>query len=241
MNTLESAEELFDSISEKYDSWFKKDPAYMSLIGFIAQRAAELKPKRILDVGIGTGNLAEAILKKHRPQKYAGIDCAGEMIEESRKKFSKFGFVELEKKSIQELDAEKEFDCIATNYVLHHLTHNEKEEFCRQAFKALADNGVLLYGDVFINYMREKEDPERVKDIIDISAYKAMYYLKHVCFEKAVFEMEHVPYILKGEREMHVTSDFWEEKLLAAGFKKVEVFQPAKDMPSDKVIVASKK
>ncbi|MFH1696606.1 MAG: class I SAM-dependent methyltransferase [Candidatus Diapherotrites archaeon] len=237
---MESTEKLFGRVFKNYDAWFKKDPAYMALVGFIAQRAAELKPARILDAGTGTGNLAEAILGKHTPEKYVGIDNTEEMIEKARKKLSRFGFVEIENKRIQDLDADAEFDCIVSNYALHHLTHEEKEQFCRQAYRALTDNGTLIYGDVFINKMGDVDDPERAKDVLEIFNHRAAYYMEHVGFERAIFEVEHIPYCLREEREFHATPEFWKGKLLAAGFNDVEVHQPCKEMPCDRAIIAVK-
>ncbi len=58
------------------------------------QMLKDAKPKSILDVATGTGDLAIEAHKQLRPQKIIGLDIANEMLEVGRKKISKKGLNE---------------------------------------------------------------------------------------------------------------------------------------------------
>lgn len=88
----EQVEQMFDSISHRYDFlnhflslgvdhlWRKKAIA----------RLKDLQPKRILDVATGTGDLAIAALKLN-PEEIVGVDLSENMLSVGRTKMSKKG------------------------------------------------------------------------------------------------------------------------------------------------------
>ncbi len=237
---MKEARAFFSGLSAEYDDLYLKDPAYVDALSTLVREVVKAKPARILELGVGTGNLTHMVLLSHRPDYYLGVDNSGEMIETARRKLGPVGGLELREANIQDLVFYEEFDAIITNYTLHHLSHEDKREFCSRAHRWLRKGGVLLYGDVFIRFMRDRTDPERCREIVETFSYRALYYLEHVGFDKMVLEIEHIPYVLRAEREILATAEFWTENLRAAGFSEVSVMPTREDMPCDKVISAQR-
>lgn len=102
----ESVREMFDDISPKYDflnhflsmgidhAWRRK----------LVKVLAGYKPRSVLDVATGTGDLAIATAGL-KPQKIVGVDLSEKMLEIGRKKVEKAGLSELI--TMKRADAEK--------------------------------------------------------------------------------------------------------------------------------------
>ncbi|MBE9192849.1 methyltransferase domain-containing protein [Gloeocapsopsis crepidinum LEGE 06123] len=106
------------------------------LIDLLAPQAGDCATRstggdRILDLGCGTGYLANKIAS--RGAKVVGIDYAETMIEQARSKYPHLQFEVLDAKDLQ---YKEEFDAVFSNAALHWITEPEKVVFgIHQALK----------------------------------------------------------------------------------------------------------
>lgn len=99
-----------------------------------------LNPKKgeeILDIGCGTGDLAELIRQKGAV--VTGIDNSVEMIEVAKRKYPAINF---QAQSITTLHLDKKFDAAFSNAALHWVL--EKEKAVKQIYNSLKPNGRLV-------------------------------------------------------------------------------------------------
>ena len=122
--------EMFNNISENYDFlnhflslgidiyWRKK------LVKFVKKQ----KPKLVLDVATGTGDLAIALLKA-KPKKITGIDISRGMLDVGKRKMRKRGYEQLIK--LMEADSENlpfkddSFDAVCVSFGVRNFEHLE--------------------------------------------------------------------------------------------------------------------
>lgn len=142
-------EEQFNLIAEEYDTNRKKfiycfDDYYNGTTKFIVSNIQ--KPKRILDLGAGTGLLSYFWYQYCPEAEYVLVDIACDMLNAARERFAG-----LDNVSYQILDYSKglpdgEFDVIISALSIHHLEDDDK----RKLFERIYDN--LPDGGLFVNY-----------------------------------------------------------------------------------------
>jgi len=129
----------------------------------------------VLDLGIGTGILAGAILKSFPAIRVTGIDGAESMLDAARERLAPYdGRVEFITGDFQDLDAVLPDgltpSAIVSSFALHHVSPESKESVLRSAIARMAPGGWFLNADIVI-----AEDPEiearwqtmRVAGIVD--------------------------------------------------------------------------
>lgn len=142
-------EEQFNLIAKEYDANRKKfipcfDDYYENTTKLITSNIDV--PKRLLDLGAGTGLLTYYWFKEFDNAEYVLVDIADEMLTISEKRFEG-----LENVSHQVMDYTKQlpdgiFDVIISALSIHHLDDIQKSELFDRIYKA------LLIGGVFVNY-----------------------------------------------------------------------------------------
>ena len=89
----EQVEEMFDSISPKYD--FLNHFLSLGIDNIWRKKCVntlkEINPKNVLDIATGTGDLAIASLKLN-PEKITGLDLSAGMLEKGKEKMKKRGY-----------------------------------------------------------------------------------------------------------------------------------------------------
>lgn len=141
--------EQFNFIASKYDVNRKKfipcfNDFYENTTKFIISNIE--KPKRVLDLGAGTGLLSYFWYQECPSAEYVLVDIADEMLNVARKRFDGISGI-----SYQVLDYSKElpsgnFDVIASALSIHHLENEYKQKLFAQIYDKLP-NGAL-----FVNY-----------------------------------------------------------------------------------------
>jgi len=131
--------DMFNNIAGRYDflnhflsmgidkGWRKKAIA----------EVAQIKPKAILDVATGTGDMAIAAAKTIQPQKITGVDIADQMLEVGRKKIAEANLQQII--TLQTGDSEAmpfatgEYDAVMCAYGVRNFEHLEAglTEMCR--------------------------------------------------------------------------------------------------------------
>ena len=145
-------DEQFNLIAQEYDVNRRRfipcfDDFYEGTTQFIASNIIE--PKRILDLGAGTGLLSNFWYQCFPKAEYVLVDIAGEMLEVARKRFAG-----LENVSYQIMDYSKElpkeeFDVIVSALSIHHLEDENKKELFSRIYDKLPSGGLFINYDQF--------------------------------------------------------------------------------------------
>lgn len=149
---MNNIEEQFNLIAKEYDVNRKKfipcfDDYYENTTRLIVSNIDA--PKRVLDLGAGTGLLTYYWFKECKTSEYVLVDIAEEMLEISKKRFS--GLTNI---SHQVLDYTKQlpdgkFDTIISALSIHHLDDIQKAELFHRIYKALPIGGIFVNYDQF--------------------------------------------------------------------------------------------
>ena len=145
-------EKQFNLIAAEYDGNRKKfipcfDDFYQNTTKFIASNI--VKPKRILDLGAGTGLLSYFWYQQYPATEYILVDIADEMLNVARRRFSGINNV-----SCQILDYTDEFpkgnfDTIISALSVHHLENEDKLDLFARIYDRLPSGGLFVNYDQF--------------------------------------------------------------------------------------------
>lgn len=99
---------------------------------------------RVLDLGCGTGALAQLVNNALPCARVTGVDISGAMVDRARERLG--GSVRLFRADAESLPfAEGSFDAVVMNDVLHHVPDASRAAF--EAWRVLGRDGVLVMGD----------------------------------------------------------------------------------------------
>ena len=139
---------MFDTISENYDGlnrvislgsdikWRKK----------VIKMVAEKKPRTILDIATGTGDLAIQFAEKISAEKIVGLDLSEGMLSVARKKVSgkeiseKIEFVQADSEALPFED--NTFDAITVSFGIRNFENLEKG--LSEIFRVLKKGGIFV-------------------------------------------------------------------------------------------------
>ena len=130
---------------EKICRWI---PGYETMIRTAAEAVAEISPELVVDIGSGTGALAEAILEHDSVGAVQLLDIDPEMLERGAGRVERFG--DRARPTLRSYDDPfEQCDAFSASLSLHHIpTLEAKGGLFRRAFAALRPGGVLVNGDV---------------------------------------------------------------------------------------------
>lgn len=142
----------FNIIADEYDGNRKKfipcfDEYYNNTTRFIASNIPQ--PKRVLDLGAGTGLLSYFWFQQFPQSEYVLVDIAAEMLNIARKRFESANNV-----SYQILDYSKslpdtDFDAIISALSVHHLEDKDKAALFQRIYNKLPNGGLFVNYDQF--------------------------------------------------------------------------------------------
>ena len=120
---------------------------YSQIMSHIYAAAMAKCPAKVLDVGVGTGNLAAKL--HEQGNRITGLDFSPEMLAIAQPKMPDAALYQCDfaQGLPPELAGEK-FDCIISTYALHHFPDDLKATFIKSLVPHLNDNGVILIGDI---------------------------------------------------------------------------------------------
>lgn len=202
----------FNLVSKEYDSARRIfipcfDSFYEKTTEFLA--ALNLNPKRILDLGAGTGLLDAFYIKYFPNAKYHLVDVADKMLEVAKKRFDSLENICFEVNDYAQNYRYKDFDMVISALSIHHLEDETKQTL----FERIYEN--LLKGGVFVNYDQFCYDDK------DLSEKADSYWCKKI--ESSSLSEEEIKKWKerwKLDREVSVKQEI--QMLNKAGFKKVE-------------------
>lgn len=147
-----NVEKQFNLIAEEYDGNRKRfipcfDDYYKSTTKFIASNIAE--PKRILDLGAGTGLLSYFWYQYYPTFEYVLVDIADEMLKIARKRFDNMENISYRIMDYSEEFPNGEFDLIFSALSIHHLADKDKIKLFARIYDKLPSNGLFVNYDQF--------------------------------------------------------------------------------------------
>ena len=145
-------EAQFNLIAEEYDSNRRKfipcfDDYYQNTTKFIVSNIAE--PKRILDLGAGTGLLSYFWYRYFPASEYVLVDIADDMLNVARKRFAGIDTVSYQMADYSRKLPDEDFDVIISALSIHHLEDADKEKLFAQIYDKLPEGGLFVNYDQF--------------------------------------------------------------------------------------------
>ena len=122
-------------------------PSYEEMLERAARAVAEARPRRVVDLGAGTGALAEAVLRRCEGASVELLDADAEMLDQARERLAAFASrVTYSVRPFQgPLPA---CDAAVASLALHHVpTLAEKREIFGAIHAALPPGGVFINAD----------------------------------------------------------------------------------------------
>jgi len=148
--TAEDRIELFDRSAASYDRAIERAgfpfEGYAEVLETIVRHAAVEPSQRVLDVGIGTGNLAARIAVPECA--IWGIDFSGEMLSRAQAQLPKAHLVQADLRDGWPHTLPQRFDRIVSAYVFHELPDEAKLRLIIRLAAHLERDGRIVLGDI---------------------------------------------------------------------------------------------
>ena len=139
------------------------------------------KPKKILDLGCGTGY----VLKYLPPCQYTGVDINKKYIQYAKSKFKKRKNTAFQEKNLNSKKVlnKTKYDCVMMNGLLHHLKDSEASNLLEIARRHLKKEGLLVgidgcYEDKLSFLSKYLLSKDRGKYIREAEEYKKLMKIK---------------------------------------------------------------
>ncbi len=171
----------FNNWAKSYDDDVKKDIGELNIYenyNLILQTVYDLvessnkKAQRILEIGVGTGNLAGKFLNSN--YNIVGIDQSREMLAVAKEKYPNLKVRLGEFLKIPY--GNNSFDIIISTYAFHHLNEEEKHIAIQEIMRVLSDGGIIIIGDLMFENKESEEEILQSLSSKQIDEVKDEYY-----------------------------------------------------------------
>ena len=155
----------FDDWADSYDKEVSFDSGfpfygYANVLKTILDLSAAGKGDSVLDLGIGTGNLASLFAK--RGCVIWGLDFSGPMLEKARVKLPNAILGQTNIAGYWPATFQRRYDRIISAYTFHHFPMEEKVKLVgRLLNENLIPNGRLIIGDIAFKNAKDEDDLRR--------------------------------------------------------------------------------
>ena len=106
---------------------------------------------RVLDLGCGTGTVAQGIVEAFPNAHVTCVDVAANMIGMARSKLVRYSQIDYLVENFYTLEVDGRYDAIVSSLALHHLvTEDDKRWFYRRIYDWLIPGGVFYNADVVL-------------------------------------------------------------------------------------------
>jgi tRNA (cmo5U34)-methyltransferase len=151
MTTDLTPEQFYDGLGPRYDAAILRCvPRYKEMLWAILRYIPEdLAPQRILDLGVGSGNLSEVVLDRYPGSVVTGVDISTEMLSlaAARLPSDRAKLVRSDFRDLRFDDGH--YDLVISSISIHHLPDVDKQVLFRGLHRLLRPGGVLAYSDQF--------------------------------------------------------------------------------------------
>lgn len=140
----------YRSLSDGYDQKIRQlVPKYDEMTALVVDRVAGRGPRAVLDIGCGTGTLAEQLLDRLPHATITALDVSPEMAGQARKRLARFGHrARVVEGDVSARAPEPAFDAIYSCLVLHNLGPRSKRLVLRSVARSLGSEGVFVWADL---------------------------------------------------------------------------------------------
>lgn len=145
-------EKQFNLIAEEYDESRRKfipcfDDFYRAATDFIISGIEE--PKRVIDLGAGTGLLSYFWYQRCPHAGYVLVDIADEMLNVARKRFQGIENITCLTENYMDGLPEGDFDAVISALSVHHLEDRDKMNLFSKIYGRLPEGGLFVNYDQF--------------------------------------------------------------------------------------------
>jgi tRNA (cmo5U34)-methyltransferase len=143
---------FFDQIAADYDAAIARCvPRYHEMLeAILGYLPPGFAPRRILELGCGTGNLTVRVRAAFPTAQLTLVDVSTEMLDACRRRFAGDGRLGFLAEDFRSLDAPPgSLDLVLSSISLHHLEHDAQAALFARVRHWLAAGGVFAYGDQF--------------------------------------------------------------------------------------------
>lgn len=168
MKKLNSVKEAFDTSAEMYQDKFMDQSRYQVSIDLFS---SYIKPtqSKVLELGVGPGNITQYILSKHPNLEFLCTDIAPAMLKLAEQNNPTIRILVLD---AREIDVIKEkFDALVIGFCLPYLTKEEAIQLIAKAATKL-NPGALLY----LSTMEDDYDKSKISTSSDGKFNLKMYF-----------------------------------------------------------------
>lgn len=147
-----NVESFYNLISSEYTEMLERlVPRYREMLWMILDYIPkDLKPKRIVDLGCGTGNLSEGVVNQYPDAELIAVDLSASILKEASERLKNYSNIKYLNEDFNTLEFEAgSVDLIVSSIALHHLTDPQKEKLLKKIYTWLSPNGILIFGDQF--------------------------------------------------------------------------------------------
>lgn len=132
---------------ETYPATIRADiPVYDELQRAVADASVGIDARRVLDLGVGTGETARLVLRAHPAAELVGIDENEQMLAVARSRLE----ADLRRARLEDVLPEGPFDLVVSCLAVHHLDADGKRDLFRRLASALRPGGRFVFGDVVV-------------------------------------------------------------------------------------------
>ncbi len=150
---LDKVKASFEAAEDYDEKMARTCPSHQPLIDVVMRSATILaRPKTILELGVGTGLLAQELLRAFPKARLTAIDFSPKMIERASKKLSRFkGRLELVEGDFYETPFPRGQELVISSYAIHHLEDMQKAQLFEKISDVLVDDGLFINGDCVVS------------------------------------------------------------------------------------------
>ena len=122
-------------------------PAYRELQRQLAEATAGVEAGAILELGVGTGETAAAVMAVHPAARLVGIDESEPMLARAR---DRFPAADLRVQRLEDPLPEGSYDLVVSALAVHHLDAAGKADLFRRVRGRLRPGGRFVFADVVV-------------------------------------------------------------------------------------------
>jgi tRNA (cmo5U34)-methyltransferase len=123
-------------------------PHYLELQAAVAAATRGMDVRAVLDLGIGTGETAAAVLEVHPHARVTGVDASAPMLAVARERIAPDSVAELIVRKLQDPLPAGDFDLVVSSLAVHHLRRRQKRDLFRRIRNSLGPGGCFVLADV---------------------------------------------------------------------------------------------
>ena len=159
--------ESFDQWASSYDAQVSAAEGfpfagYNDVIAAVVDAVVCVHPAKVLELGVGTGNVAHAISVRDPSIEYWGLDFSTEMLGHAKVKLPDARLLQADLNDLPALALPK-FDAVVAAYVLHEFADDRKPDLLEHLFEQrLSTSGIVIVGDVSFLTVEARSEAQRI-------------------------------------------------------------------------------